>query len=305
MSSEITILLSVYKKAPFLEEFLKSLEQQTNRNFRLLCRFDDPENNEPNKNILRKYGFAEILEDESHLGVVNTYNRLLRSAADAPYIMFADQDDIWHPDKIELSLDRIKQAEAEFSAETPILCHSDLRVVSEDLREISPSFMKFQSLDSSRRKFRELLIQNNVTGCTVIINRAMADLVDFPEEAICHDWYLALIASAFGKIFFTDRATIDYRQHSGNCYGAVPRKKLLSGVLARRELRNRLLLTQRQAGAFLKQFEPKLPPAERELLSAWSTLPDKKFWIARLFTVWKYHIAKNDLLRTLGLWWAV
>ena len=227
MPADITVLLSVYKKAPFLEDFLQSLERQTCRNFRLLCRFDDPENNEPNKAILRKYKFAEILEDESHLGVVETYNRLLKSAGEVPYIMFADQDDVWHPDKIESAFERIKQAEKENSPATPILCHSDLRVVSGDLQEISPSFMRYQTLDSSRRKFKELLIQNNITGCTVIINRAMADLVDFPADAICHDWYLALIASAFGKIVFQDRATIDYRQHGGNCYGAVPRKSLM------------------------------------------------------------------------------
>ena len=305
MSSAVTILLSIYGEAPFLEDFLKSLERQSCRDFRLLCRFDDPADHARSREILRKYGFVGILAEESHCGVVETYNRLLKAAAGAPYVMFADQDDIWHPDKIETALARMRRAEREFSSAVPILCHSDLRVVAEDLREISPSFMKYQTLDSRRRRFRELLIQNNVTGCTVIINRALAERVNFPAEAICHDWYLALIASAFGKIVFEDRATIDYRQHAGNCYGAVPRKNLFSGVFARRKLRERLLLTQRQAGAFLEQFGAELPSGTRELLAAWSALPEERSYCRRLFTVWKYHLVKNDLLRTLGLWWAV
>ena len=303
--SEITILLSVYKKAPYLKDFLMSLQRQSFLDFTLLCRFDDPEDNQYNKQLLNEFPFTQILEDESHLCVVKTYNALLQSAGDSPYLMFADQDDVWHEDKLERTLAVMKQAEADTPAGTPILCHSDLRVVDRDLQEISPSFMKFQSLDSKRDKFRELLIQNNVTGCTVMINRSLAQLVDFPEDTICHDWYLALVASAFGTIRYIDSALIDYRQHGGNCYGAVPRKKLLAAFYARKELNGRLLLTQKQAGAFLSQFKDQLTEEKRDLAAAWSRIPNEKFYLKRLFTAWKYRFAKNDFIRTVGLWWAL
>ena len=305
MTPVITILLSVYKKAPFLKDFLLSLKQQTFQDFRLLCRFDDPEDNHRNKALLKEFDFSQILEDESHLGVVKSYNTLIRHAPDSPYLMFADQDDIWHPDKLERSLGQIQQAEKEEAEGMPLLCHSDLRVVSENLQEISPSFFRFQSLVSSRDSFKEYLVQNNVTGCTVIINRKLAQLVDFPNDAICHDWYLALSASAFGKVRFIKEALIDYRQHGGNCYGAVPRKKLLAGFFARAELQKRLILTQRQAAAFSAQYGDQLSPEKRILLEAWSRLPEEKSYFKRLFTLWKHGFVKNDFLRTLGLWWAI
>lgn len=305
MTPVITILLSVYKEAPFLKDFLLSLKQQTFQDFRLLCRFDDPEDNHRNKELLKEFDFSQILEDESHRGVVKSYNTLIRHAPDSPYLMFADQDDIWHPDKLERSLGQIQQAEKEEAEGTPLLCHSDLRVVSENLQEISPSFFRFQSLVSSRDSFKEYLVQNNVTGCTVIINRKLAQLVDFPNDAICHDWYLALIASAFGKVRFINDALIDYRQHGGNCYGAVPRKKLLAGFFARAELQKRLILTQRQAAAFSAQYGDQLSPEKRILLEAWSRLPEEKSYFKRLFTLWKHGFVKNDFLRTLGLWWAI
>ena len=82
-------------------------------------------------------------------------------------------------------------------------------------------------------------------------------------------------------------------------------ENLISGFFAREKLRKRLYLTQKQAAAFLEQFRDKLPDEERELLSVWSSLSGEKSYFRRLGTVWKYRIAKNDLLRTLGLWWAV
>ena len=305
MAQTITILLSVYKEAPFLKDFLISLQKQTFQDFKLLCRFDDPTDNRRNKELLGQYNFTQLIEDESHLGVVKTYNALVKCAVESPYLMFADQDDVWHPDKLEVTLARMKEAEQEVPAGTPVLCHSDLRVVDRNLKEIAPSFLKFQSLESRRDSFRDYLVQNNVTGCTVMINRPLAQLIDFPNDAICHDWYLALIVSAFGKICFIDSSLIDYRQHGGNCYGAVPRKKLLAAFHARKELHGRLRLTQMQANAFLTQFGDSVSEEKREQLFAWSRMPEEKSYFKRLFTVWKYGFAKNDFLRTIGLWWAI
>ena len=305
MISEITILLSIYKKAPFLNDFLKSMQQQTFQNFTLLCRFDDPEDNQYNKELLKQYPFIQLLENETHLGITDSYNELMKKAVDSPYIMFADQDDIWHSNKLERTLAEMKKAETEVPAGTPVLCHSDLRVVSQDLREIAPSFMEFQSLDSRRSLFREYLIQNNVTGCTMMINRPLLQLIDLPAEAVCHDWYLALTASAFGIIRFIDEALIDYRQHGGNCYGAVPRKKLMAAFYARQELHQRLLLTQRQAKAFLKQYGSKVTAENQRLLQAWSSCAEEKKYFKRLFTALKYGFRKNDFLRTVGMWWAI
>lgn len=55
----------------------------------------------------------------------------------------------------------------------------------------------------------------------MLVNKNLVDLINFNIEYIrMHDWYFALIASAFGKIVFIDKPTIKYRQHSNNVLGA-------------------------------------------------------------------------------------
>lgn len=56
---------------------------------------------------------------------------------------------------------------------TPILV---LEVVDENLHTINPSFMKLQNLDEKKNRLNNLLIQNTITGCTVMINRDLAKL---------------------------------------------------------------------------------------------------------------------------------
>ena len=301
----IVILLSVYGEAPFLREFLASLKEQSCRNFRLRYRFDDDGKDAEYREILARFPRAETSGRNGHVGVAMSYQKLLQETGDGEYLMFADQDDVWHPEKVEKSYACMKQAEARFGRETPLLVHSDLRVCDQNLREIAPSFFRYQALNPERQTLRDLMVQNNVTGCTMMINRALADLAAIPAEAICHDWYLALTAAAFGRIVCLKEVLTDYRQHSGNVYGAVPRRRMLPELFHKEELHRRLMLTQHQAAAFLHQYAGCLREPQRTLLEAWSGMSSEPSRLRRLGTAWKYRFTKNDFLRTLGLWWAL
>ena len=301
----IVILLSVYGEAPFLKEFLASLKEQSCRNFRLRYRFDDDGKDAEYREILARFPRAETSGRNGHVGVALSYQKLLQEAGDAAYLMFADQDDVWHPEKVEKSYACMKQSEARFGRETPLLVHSDLRVCDQNLREIAPSFFRYQALNPERQTLRDLMIQNNVTGCTMMINRALADQAAIPAEAICHDWYLALTAATFGRIVCLQEVLTDYRQHSGNVYGAVPRRRMLPELFHKEELHRRLMLTQHQAAAFLHQYAGCLREPQRTLLEAWSGMSSEPSWLRRLGIAWKYRFTKNDFLRTLGLWWAL
>jgi glycosyltransferase involved in cell wall biosynthesis len=303
--TQVSVLLSVHGDSIFLKDFLDSLANQSFRDFVLLCRFDGV----PSPAILSLVsGFpsAVVLPDQTHYNVISSYQRLLDAAkeTDTPYFMFADQDDVWHPDKIARSVQKIRDAESRRPAKTPVLVHTDLRVVDEHLKQIAPSMIRYQCLNPARVSLADIMIQNNVTGCTTIFNRALASLARIPEEAICHDWYLALTAAAFGTIVFLPESTVDYRQHEDNVYGTVPRKGLLRHFFQRRHLHERVRLTQRQAGAFLDHFRANLSADKTRILEDWSRCLTEASYFKRLGTVWRHGFRKNDWLRTLGLWWA-
>ena len=303
-NKKITILLSLYGQSIFWEDFFESLKQQSEQNFTLLYRFDGKRDGIMAER-LAKYDFSSELTPSDAKGLPETYWELLKNAPDNDYTMFADQDDIWHADKVQCSLEAMEKAEALYGKETPILIHSDLRVVDQELSEISPSFVKHQSLNPRKKDFKSLMLQNNVTGCTVMINRALRNIVRFPEYTICHDWHLALTAAAFGKIVFADTALIDYRQHGGNVFGAVQRKDLLSKKNQRQYLHERLQFTQKQAASFLELYREKLSTEQIKYLEAWSRNLHEKSYLKRLFCLFRRNFRKHDWLRTIGMWWAI
>ena len=67
---------------------------------------------------------------------------------------------------------------------------------------IRDSFWKYQYINPDKMKdIRCLLLQNFVTGCTILMNRALIDKIPpIPEKAIVFDWWIALLAQQIGKI---------------------------------------------------------------------------------------------------------
>ena len=149
------------------------------------------------------------------------------------YYMFADQDDIWHPDKVEKTLAAMREAEAAAASgeaeaaaacTVPLLVHCDMRVVDEEEQEIAPSYVKYQQMSPERCRLNQLLVQNNVTGGAMMMNEALVRLIlsrPLPRHAVMHDHWIALAAAAFGKVIFLDEALYDYRQHGNNVLGAA------------------------------------------------------------------------------------
>ncbi len=129
---------------------------------------------------------------------------------------FADQDDIWLPEKLARGL----AALAEVPAGEPALYCARQTLVDDSLRPIgeSPQFTR-------QPGFPAALTQNVATGCTVLLNRAAAMLVatSRPPAGTLHDWWSYLLVSAAGgHIIADDRPALLYRQHADNAVGAHP-----------------------------------------------------------------------------------
>ena len=308
----IDILCSTRDGERFVRDFVASLGEQTCRAFRFLVRDDGSSDGTVSalRAAAETCGLApEFLPSSGrHLGVVKSFGGLL-AASSAPYVLFADQDDVWHRDKVETMLRQMRVAEARFGKETPLLLHADLRVIDGRGAPKYGSFIRRMALSPGRCAFADLLVQNCVTGCAMMINASLRARVrqPLPDEAVCHDWYLALLAAAAGRILFTRRILTDYRDHGGNVFGA--RRKSIFDVLlpasgGRGSLSERLRLTRRQAGAFLRQYGDILSPADRAAAEAWAALGDQPK-LRRLAVCRKFNFRKNTLLRNIGMWWAI
>lgn len=312
---DIDVLLACYNAGAYLEPLLASLEAQTNRGFRLLVRDDGSCDGTAERLAVwaaARPGWVEILEDGQPTGsAVGNFNHLLaRSRGD--YLLFADQDDVWHPRKVEHTVARLMQLEAEFGAACPLLTFCDLALVDSEGRSLHPSFRDYQGIDVKRgRSFHRLLMENVVTGCAMGINAAARDGAGtVPRGAIMHDWWLALYCAAFGSVDAMPETLIDYRQHGGNAVGAVAWSPVaaISAQLgigtwrrSRRAFQAWLLQLIGQASAFQGMFGDRLGPTDRERLAAFTALLDVGS-IARRWSLWRYGFRMARLIRTTGVY---
>ena len=149
--SKILILLSTYNGEKYLKVQLDSLFSQSYKNFKLIARDDG--SSDKTLEILKYYDI-ELLSSNENIGVKSSFETLLKYAfenSDADYFMFCDQDDVWNQDKVELTFQKMYEME-ELYKNTPILVHTDLEVVDENLHTINPSFMKLQILHEKKNR---------------------------------------------------------------------------------------------------------------------------------------------------------
>lgn len=184
-----------------------------------------------------------LYQNQERLGIVRNFAQAL-SLCQGEYIGFADQDDVWLPDKLKLSLKRL--LEVETAKSVPCLVHTDLQVVDSSLRLLAPSFFQLAGLRplAGDEGLKNLLVQNYTTGCTMLFNQAAKRIIlPLPETAFMHDWWSSLaVAAAGGRIAFVSAPTVLYRQHSDNALGTGGFKPLagIKKLLAYRQLKKRV-----------------------------------------------------------------
>jgi len=221
------ILLATHNGQAFVEPLLESIRRQSIRSWTLLASDDASEDG--TTSILRRWSETDaririLPAAERRLGVVANFGRLLECAQAEGHreIALADQDDVWHADKLQRQLSRLRSEQQRLAADTPVLVHSDLSVVDEQLRVLHPSLRRFAALEPQRHSaLKSLLMHNCVTGCSTLFNRPLLDLaLPLPSTAVMHDWWLALCAASSGRISYIASPTVLYRQHAHNKLGA-------------------------------------------------------------------------------------
>lgn len=226
MKNNIEILLSTYNGEQYLADQIDSILAQNYRNWRLLIRDDGSTDNTLVilKSYHKKYPDKIIIFEDNmgNLGVTKSFS-LLVSKSDSDYVAFCDQDDVWLPDKLHLTYQKIKEVEKGVIPGTPIMVFSDLTVVDKDLNVISESLWDYQKLDPKISKnLYSILAQNIVSGCTILMNRN-AKKISFPipTNLFSHDHWVAINTCKYGVNVYVEKPLIMYRQHGVNEIGAI------------------------------------------------------------------------------------
>ena len=240
---QIDILLATYNGEKYLKCQLDSILNQTHKNIRLLINDDCSTDN--TRAILKEYeekdNRIKVKYNEKNLGYVKNFEDLLKRVENK-YFALSDQDDFWKEEKIEKSLNKLLEEDAD-------LVFTDLEPVDEKLNTITPSMVRFMQMDKNIKKHQDyklVFLRNCVTGCTILSKKELINkYIPIPtKKPMVHDWWMALIISQIGKITFLDEPTIKYRQHGNNQLGIYGMKNYIQDFDEYREKYIQLKLDQ-------------------------------------------------------------
>jgi glycosyltransferase involved in cell wall biosynthesis len=174
-----------------------------------------------------------VLHNPTPLGVSANFEQAAL-ACSGELIALSDQDDAWHPDKLE-SIERVFAQRPDVA-----LVHTDAQLVNEDRTPIGHSLLESLEVRASElqeihsgHSFTTLVRRNLVTGATAVFRSSLLkSAAPFPELWV-HDEWLGVIAAATATTELIEQELIDYRQHETNQIGA----RKLSFVEKLRKLR--------------------------------------------------------------------
>jgi glycosyltransferase involved in cell wall biosynthesis len=259
---------------------------------------------------------VRILRNTTALGVTANFEQAL-AACSGDLIALCDQDDLWHPQKLE-------RMTAEFDQRPSLLLlHTDARIVDEAATPVGETllqtlYVRPKDIDAIHdgRAADVLLRRNIVTGATVMLRRELVERSrPFPASWV-HDEWLAMIGAVTGEVDLLEQELIDYRQHGANQIGAstLDAAGKIGRLRASRTARNQRLLDRACA---LADRAPLLttPPSEQMLSTIdaklhhermRSTLPAAHFRrFQPVFSAWRsgdyqrFGLGLQDVLRDL------
>jgi len=260
---KVKILLSAYNGEPYIEEQLQSLFAQTYKNIEIYVRDDG--STDGTARILRNYAESGriILYEGENIGYRRSFYWLLNHCGDAEYISYCDQDDIWFPDKIEVSVNGLKGLE-----EIPAVYLADFYWCD---REAEP--LHENNAYKRRHGLQKYIVRGDldVFGFTMVMNKKVFLAIrDKNCTAYCaHDEVVYQYCLCNGKVLFGEKPEAYYRRYGGN---ASPHELVGGNRLSHFKwqikeflLKNRRDEIYRQAEEFLQHFGEELPEEKKEI----------------------------------------
>lgn len=255
-----------------MREQLDSFKWQTYGNWHIHA--SDDGSSDDTLSILRahqaRWGKDRITihEGSRRGGAANFLTLSLHSNIQADVYFFADQDDIWHQDKISRAITALPMHEK------PGLYMSSTLLVDAENNLLGPS-----KVFHGQPSFPNALVQNMAAGNTMAFNAAFAQQlrkvgrVDVPY----HDWWCYLLATAIDALIIYDPVpTLRYRQHQHNVLGENRTFKAIAKRLSK-VLRDDFKIYNDKNLAALQQAFTLLNDEKMTLLQQFSTMRHGSF----------------------------
>lgn len=216
MEELVDILVTTYNtNEKYLKKQIDSILRQTHKNIKIYIS-DDNSSDKKVAEILKEYeqrdNRIKLYIQPKNLGYNKNFEFLLQQST-ANYIMFSDHDDIWYKEKVEKSLNRIKEENVD-------MVYCNCRQVDEDGIVIQDDYFKYKNVPLINGKNKLAISRCVGIGCSQIITKSVKDkMIPFKKGVIAHDWLAAFIANEGKGMCYIEEPLFDYRLHGLNVFG--------------------------------------------------------------------------------------
>lgn len=215
----ITVAMAIYQpNIKWLKEELISLQKQTFRDFQILVWNDDPADFYDYDRMFQGY-FPDIpfkiYRADKNLGSNKAFEKLT-ILTQTEYISYCDQDDIWKPEKLQISWELLQKSGTSLVYSDTAVIDVNSQLLYKDIRYVRPRQKYY-----TQNVLQHLLLKNFVTGCTILMPSAIAKkAMPFPDS-VFHDWWLAVAAAMRGNLVKSPEPLIEYRIYGANQSGIL------------------------------------------------------------------------------------
>jgi glycosyltransferase involved in cell wall biosynthesis len=228
----VSVVLGTYNGEAYLEEQLRSVLAQSWSMLEIIA-IDDG-STDRTVALLREYAARDaritVVVNERNLGFIRNFEKGCRLAA-GKYIALCDQDDYWFPEKIERMVSAIGDGPMVYCDSD--LCGADLQPMGKRISDL----VHYQSFDDCR----QLCVFSRMYGHATLITRDLFERASPFREEVPHDGWLAFHATLYGGVRYLPEVLVKYRQHAGNVFGVVGRKKRKDAAVQRAEKKRKEL----------------------------------------------------------------
>jgi glycosyltransferase involved in cell wall biosynthesis len=212
-ADNIGILLCTYNGAQWLIEQLNSINNQTLKPSLLYCIDDGSTDN--TLEILHDFKNTStiktiIQQNPKNLGPSTNFLNGLKKI-NTEWVLFADQDDIWEPQKIELFQNEIKDDKLFYTSDCDLIFPQNRIGHKTFWQEIN-----FDKIKIEKFKYDQLgvLALNPLfLGMCTMVHRNTALKFQEPPFELLHDEWLSWNFGIDNKIQLIEKSTAKYRQH--------------------------------------------------------------------------------------------
>ncbi len=215
-----SIALCTFNGAAYLPAQLQSILGQSLPPLEVVVRDDGSSDETPEilERFQREAPFSvRLLESNNRLGSTKNFERVIAECK-GDYIFLADQDDVWHPDKLQRITDTLQ------THSKACFAFSNAQAVDPTLAPLGFtlwSAVRFvaEGKPSETELLPELVHRNVVTGATMCFRSALRESIPPAPDGWVHDHWIAWCLSIIGPSVCVNECLVQYRQHANQQIG--------------------------------------------------------------------------------------